>query len=491
MKNLFFPVLVVALIFFSSCHKDPIIKSSGVNLKFSADTVFLDTVFTSVGSSTYILKVFNPDNETVIVDNIRLNNPASYYRLNVNGTASNNISDVEILPKDSIYIFIETTNNQAPPNQIVYEDQIIFENKGTIQDVKLVTLVWDAEFHYPDNFIVAGSGANATIIPYSIIDCNDQWTRGERHVVYGYVVVDEGCELTIDPGVEVYFHENSGLWVFNGGKLTVAENATPGDSVLFTGDRLEPFYENSPGQWGGILGGIFIDDSATAIINNAVIKNAVNAIRLDTAQFQNQLTLTNTYILNSSRVGLYGGFGNVKAGNVVIANSGLYDLFCFGGNYEFRHCTFANYWSQSTRTTPAVVLTNFIDFQNADGSTFRRVRPLENAYFGNCIIYGNNTQELTLLEDQSNLFNYQFNNVLFKLNSIVNQRGFDISQPQFGSPLVNLDPQFVNFNLNNYALDSASQAVDQGNNTDANNFTLDIRGNIRQRPDLGALERIE
>ena len=482
-------LFLFAITILAACHKEMAFKSSGVNLEFSTDTIFLDTVFTTIGSSTYTLKVFNPANEAVKVDNIRFEDNSGYYRMNVNGIASNNISNVEILPKDSIYIFIEVTPGAATPNQLVYEDKILFENKGTRQHVNVVTLAWDAEFHYPTNFLVLGSGANSIIIPYSIINCNETWTSAQRHVIYGYAVIDEGCELTIDPGTEVFFHQNSGLWVFNGGKLNIAPNAIPGvsDSVTFMGDRLEPAFEDAPGQWGGVLGGIFIDDSAKAVINYAVIKNAVNAIRLDSAQFSDQLKISNSYILNSSRTGIYGGFGNLEAENLVVANSGLYGVYCFGGSYEFRHCTFANYWSGSTRTTPNVALTNFLDYTDANGTNQRIVRPLNNAYFGNCIIYGSNRQELNLLEDNAELFNYEFNHVLFKLDSDEEDRGFDINQPQFTNPLVNLNPRFINTSNNQYGLDSASQAINQGNNIDI--VTLDILGNVRNSPDLGAFER--
>lgn len=490
MKNILGFLSLILLISLASCHKDQPIKSQGVNLRFSTDTVFLDTVFSQVGSSTYTLKVFNPENETVIVDNIRLEKNSGYYRMNVNGVASNDINNIEILPNDSIYIFIEITSGGPIPNEIVFEDRIIFNNKGTEQDVKLVTLVWDAEFHYPTNFLVFGEGANSIVVPYSIINCNETWTSAKRHVIYGYAVIDEGCELNIDPGTEIFFHQNSGLWVFNGATLNVAKGIDPGlsDSVIFQGDRLEPSYEDSPGQWGGVLGGIFIDDSARAVINNAVIKNAVNAIRLDSAQLSDQLTITNTYILNTSRTGIYGGFGNVDAHNLVIANSGLHSLYCFGGNYRFVHSTFANYWNQSTRTTPSVVLTNFFDFTDSDGIGRRILRPLQEAYFGNCIVFGNNNQELGILNDNAEILEYEFNHGLFKLNRDTAERGFDINSIRFISPLVNLEPGFTNPSLNIYTLDSSSQAVDQGNFIDI--ITLDILGNTRNSPDLGAFERV-
>ncbi|MGB0176965.1 MAG: choice-of-anchor Q domain-containing protein, partial [Owenweeksia sp.] len=392
-----------------------------------------------------------------------------------------------------IYIFIEITPGACPTTEMVYEDRLLFENKGTQQEVTLITLVWDANFHYPDKFLVAGEGNNSVVVPYSIIDCNTIWRRGEKHVVYGYAVVDEGCELIIEPGVEVYFHRNSGLWVFNGGSLKVAEGLSPGnmDSVLFTGDRLEPAYENIPGQWGGLLGGIFIDDSARVIINNSVIKNAENAIRLDSAQFPDQLVISNSYILNTSRTAIFGGFGSVTAENLVVANSGYYGLFCYGGNYEFRHCTFANYWTQSTRTVPAVFLTNYFDFRNPDGSNLRVVRPLQKAYFGNCIIYGNNQQELSIEKDDADILNYQFNHVLLKLDRDEEDRGFDVNGPGFISPIVNFNPDFIDDEINSYDLQQSSAAIDQGNNQDALQVNLDIKGRIRNidgDPDLGAFE---
>lgn len=491
MKNILGLLIFCSIAIFSACHKDPTIQSSGVNLTFSSDTVYLDTVFTTVGSSTYTLKVFNPDDEIVEIDNIRLEKNTGYYRININGTASNNLNDVQILPNDSIYIFIEISPSGVIPNEIVFEDKILFNNKGREQSVQLVTLVWDAEFHYPTDYIVLGTSPNTVTIPYSIINCNETWTSAKRHVIYGYAIVNDGCELNIDPGTEVFFHQNSGLWVFNGGVLNIAKGISADfpDSVVFSGDRLEPGFEDEPGQWGGIFGGVFIDDSARAVINKTVIKNANNAIRLDSAQFPDQLLISNSYILNSSRTAIYGGFGNIKAENLIVANSGLYSFYGFGGNYRFVHCTFANYWSLSTRTTPSVVLTNFLDITNSSGNSQRIRRPLQSAYFGNCIVFGNNQQELSILEDNGEQLNYNFNHALLKLNTDLTQRGFNVSSAEFISPLVNLNPGFKNSGINNYGLDSASQAIDQGNFIDI--ITLDLLGNTRNTPDLGAIERIE
>ena len=52
--------IVAILIVLSSCRKDFSSEiSTGGELSFSKDTVYLDTVFTNIGTSTYNLKVYN------------------------------------------------------------------------------------------------------------------------------------------------------------------------------------------------------------------------------------------------------------------------------------------------------------------------------------------------------------------------------------------------------------------------------------------------
>lgn len=176
----------------------------------------------------------------------------------------------------------------------------------------------------------------------------------------------------------------------------------------------------------------------------------------------------------------------------MVANQGLYGLYAFGGNYEFRHCTFANFWNQSTRQESCVLLTNFLEFQDADGTIQRIARDLEKAYFGNCIIDGNNAQELTLAPDPNALFNFSFNEVMLKLDNDVEDRGFDITDPGFNTIYVNLVSSFKNRSNNDFQLDSLSQLVDQGNTNDGFVVPTDILGKVRNfngLPDLGAFER--
>ena len=71
MRYLFTFLICVLLISVSSCRKNFDTIPSFGNLEFSKDTVFLDTIFTNIGSATYNLKVYNrgePDSRRNVVD---------------------------------------------------------------------------------------------------------------------------------------------------------------------------------------------------------------------------------------------------------------------------------------------------------------------------------------------------------------------------------------------------------------------------------------
>src|SRR5690606_34759779 len=109
-RSLYFIITAAILLLWSSCRKDFDFEPSTGNLQFSKDTVYLDTVFTNIGSSTYNLKVYNRSNKDIVIPTVRLaQGEASHYRLNVDGMAGKVFENVELLAKDSMFVFIETT----------------------------------------------------------------------------------------------------------------------------------------------------------------------------------------------------------------------------------------------------------------------------------------------------------------------------------------------------------------------------------------------
>ena len=67
----FFLLIVLTTTLFS-CRQDFEFEDSTGNLEFSKETVYLDTVFTNIGSSTYTLKVYNKSDNDIKIPKIQL-----------------------------------------------------------------------------------------------------------------------------------------------------------------------------------------------------------------------------------------------------------------------------------------------------------------------------------------------------------------------------------------------------------------------------------
>jgi len=473
-------IIFFTLIMSSSCRKqDDFLSDKGATLDFSEKLVLFDTVFVTVGSTTKQLKVYNRNSKPVKIQSLRLaSGNASAYRLNVNGLSGKVFSNIEIKDKDSLYIFIEVTvpDPQSPNTPFVLADSIVFTLNGQQQDVDLVAWGQRANFIFPTDTI---SG----LPPYSVVSCNAVWDSLLPYVIYGYAVVDS-CTLTISEGTKVHFYNNSGLWVYPGGTLHV--EGTKEHPVQFLGTRLDPLYADIPGQWDRIW---INEGSIDNRIDYAIIKNGFIGIQTEEllTPLQNtprKLYLSNTIIKNMSGFGLFSRNYIIDSYNTVIGNCGLGGAaLTAGGDYLFRHCTFANYWSYNQRPFPSVYINNYSSDQN--GNTVPS--NLVNATFGNCIVYGNKESELSLEFTSSAQSNYVFDHTLIKVDN-----NFNTATPQFINILKNKNPRFVNYSNNIFELDTLSPAKDFGTNTYATgNALFDLKGIMRNLPDLGAFERVE
>jgi hypothetical protein len=475
------PFIILFSVLGSGCKKD--IANGGETLTFSEDTVLFDTVFTTIGSATRQFKIYNPSNNEVNISSIMLaGGNQSKYRINIDGLPGIAFSNISIPGRDSLFVFVDVTldpNNLAQPG--IVTDSILFNTNGNIQDVDLAAFGWDADFTFPTVF-------NNPIGPYTFLDCNIIWTSAEPHVIYGWAVVPDGCTLTIEEGTNVYSHKNSGIIVDEGGTLIV--NGTPLNPVTFASDRLEDFYEEQAGEWNSIW---LYAGSVNNEIHGAIIKNGNVGVRVDSlaANENPNLVMTNTRIENMAGVSLFSIESTIEAYNCIFGNAGQYSAaLSRGGDYKFYHCTFGNYWVNGNRQTPTLLLNNWIE---SDGATF--TYDLNQAYFGNCIVYGNNQTEIGLDENEASIFNFEFDNCLLR----VNLDDVDVSDlAEFHDIIYNEDPEFVNPSEEDFALDTLSPAFNAGDisitNTDFGILGTDILGNSRPYgpgPDLGAIERQE
>jgi len=507
--------------FWSSCRKDFDFVPSNGTLQFSKDTVYLDTVFSNIGSSTYTLKVYNKSNSDISIPTLQLTRGEnSMFRLNVDGISGNGVrtgkvfEDVEILAKDSMFIFIETTIDietlAASEAQFLYTDAIEFDAGSELQKVELVSLVKDAVFIYPrrsvDNstgetiietlkFDIDGDGIEdeTNVQGRFLKDEELNFTNEKPYVIYGYAAVNDDKTLSIDAGARVHFHANSGLIITNGGSLKV--NGLPSidqelleGEVIFEGDRLEPSFENVPGQWQTIW---LFEGSVANEIHHATIKNSVVGILSDGNQDDSdKLNITNSQIYNSSNFGILGRGTSIYGENIVINNSGQ-SAFAgtYGGSYNFVHSTLVNYWTHSFRQFPSVLLNNFIIDQ--DNNTF--TNPLDAANFTNCIIYGSDNPEFILDKDETDDFNFKFTNCLLRFDaSELNISGdqYDFNNTAlYDNVIFNLDPEFLDAQNNKLNIPNGSPADNLGIlfGTLSSDLLNTSRG---ATPDLGAYESV-
>ncbi len=497
MRSTLLVVVLIVLIFsMGSCRKDFDTIPNYGNLEFSKDTIFLDTIFSNIGSSTYNLKVYNRGNDAITIPTIKLQNgPTSNYRLNVDGIASKEFENIDILAKDSIFIFVETTIDFNSIPDPLYTDKILFDNGNNEQEVDLVTLVQDAHFIFPNRNgleveTLTIDGEETNIQGRYLTDEELTFTADKPYVIYGYAAVPSGKTLTIQKGANIHFHNNSGLLIDT--NATLKAIGTLEDKIIFQGDRLEHQFDRVPGQWGTIW---IRNGSIGNELSNVIIKNAVVGTLVEGLSNSSSISLFNTEVYDCAAYGIFGRNTYIIGNNVVIGNAGQSSLACtHGGKYVFNHATIANYWNNSLRRLPSVIINNHFTFKNDSNEEVTEIRDLTQASFSNSIIEGNNNIELIVNKLGSSLFNYNFNNCLIKFNDINNTYS-DVEElnlnntAHYQNNIINGLPNFQNSFENMFSILTNSDAIGNGI---PSAITEDIKGNSRALSvDIGAFQFTE
>ena len=376
---------------FSACGDAAYADEREVQLTFSADTLSFDTLFTTVGSTTRRLTVYNRSGSDVRLGGVSLaGGRASRFRLNVDGDTSLVARNVELLDGDSLFIFVQANispNDAASP--FLVEDAILFSNG---QRLPLTAWGRNAVYHT----VPAGA-------PYSVVDC-EQWDHSRPHVILGTAAVLDGHTLALQAGDELYFHDGAILAFDTNARLVAHGSADR--PVLFTSMRHDGWYDSLPGQWQCLW---FTSGSDGNVIDHAIVENGTGGLRV----YPNaDLTVSNTVVRSMSDCAFIGQGGSIAGSNLLV-----YDCFASftvlrGGSYSFTGCTFADYWRYSARSLPSVVLTNYL--LNADGSV-REAADLLRADFTDCIVYGNRSDGEFMADGiEGYLLNYRFENSIVK-----------------------------------------------------------------------------
>ena len=464
-------VVVVLAFTLPSCHRNN--NADGVKLEFSADTVLFDTVFTTITSSTRSFTVHNTTGDPMVVDIVLAGGTQSYYSINVDGVAGTKFRDVEIPAHDSIFVFVKVNINPTDQNlPYLVTDSVMFYQKGRTQSVQLVAFGQDAHFIVPDH---TGGSLHYHIVAHEHEHVH--WTNDKPWVIYGWAVVDSLGKLTIDPGTKVYVHNGGGIWVYRYGNIHI--NGTLDEPVILTGDRLEPLFANDYAQWNSLW---INEGSEDNLIENAIISNSSYGIHLEALEefTGNKTIINNSVIHNNQMMGVRAEGAVLEMNNCQVSNNGKYSLALMVGDFTLNHVTVANYFSQSSRQTPAVAVTNNFDKTEVVGDQAYPVTYLgnANATFNNCIIYGTLDNEFGTGKKEGAELNYTLRNCIVRKDSLNNGHFLNCFSQ---------NPKFIATYGQNYNLQEDSPAIDAG--MEGLGITTDILGRPRNGvPDIGAYE---
>jgi hypothetical protein len=456
-------LLLVLLTWLSACRKDSFITSPEALLNLSADTLRFDTVFTSTGSVTQSVKIFNDNDQKIRLSYIRMGGGQNaLFRMNADGTETQDIRDLEIKANDSLYVFISVTiNPNAASLPFIVQDSLLIGYNGNEKKIQLEAY-----------------GQNAHFIRNGLITSDIVFGNDLPFVILGGLLVDVNTTLSINKGARLYFHADAPLIVDG----TLKVNGTKKDSVIFTGDRLDEDYRDLPASWPGIY---FRSSSNNNDLQYAIIKNAYQGLVADqpSVTASPKLNLRECIIDNIYEGGITGIQTSITAQNCLISNCGTNLLLVNGGNYQFTHCTIASYSNiYVLHKKPVLFLNNWDSIQSGI-----RSYPL-NASFINNIFWGDNgtvEDEVVVSKKGNNPFNVLFSHNLYKVQQ-------DPANATLTANLKNLNPLFDSINTGNRYYDfhlqtKPSPAINKGMPA---GIPFDLDGKPRDsQPDMGSFEK--
>jgi len=389
-------------------------------LTFSVDTLTFDTVFSSVGSTTRHFMVYNPNNETLRIEEVRLANAGKNgFRINMDGRKGERFSDIDIWKKDSLYVSVEVTVDPNGGNQpLLVEDSVLFYVNGVCQSVLLVAY-----------------GQDVHLLKGGVTFAHDTTLTADLpFLIYDSLMIAEGITLTVEKGVTMYMHNKAHIVV----EGTIKAKGTQNEPVIIRGDRLDYIetdvklpYDRTPGQWGGIRFGSSSFDNE---FDYVIVRNGVSGLAFCASQpDRKKIDIRNSQITNMSNNLLVAVNCHIEASNSEFTNATDSTVTLVGGKYAFIHCTIANYKLIGGRNmdSPSLIMSNRW-VVGEDATPY----DLTQASFDNCIIDGGHSADSThryggeILFDtreddaQGNdaTFNYRFNACFVKTARQDNER---------------------------------------------------------------------
>lgn len=371
---------------------------ASARLRFSVDTLDLDTVLIRTASATRTFTIYNDSKDGVSITDIAFEGEdRDRFLANVDGTFINAglTQSIDCRGKDSLIAFVQFNADSATTRPAQYsEARLVFTLKnGTQQSVTV-------------------QGYSLDAIPlYGHVFTADATLSAERpYVIYDSLVVAEGATLSLPAGTTLLFHSNTGLRVDG----TLKAEGTLAHPVTLRGDRFDDMFQNQAydridNQWEGLT---FSSSSYGNILTYTDLHASNRGIYCDSSDIsRRKLTIENSVIHNTRLDALRSICSQIFVGNSQISNAEGNCVTIAGGDAQFVHCTVASFNPFTNDRGNALVFTNTLNDQPC---------PLQRLEFYNSIITGYASDEIFGYqnEDETVAYNYGFYNCLLNTPEI-------------------------------------------------------------------------
>lgn len=464
----------------AACQSEILSDDPKDKLTFSHDTILFDTVFTSMGSSTKRVMVYNPNKNAVLIDRVDIASGRSF-RINLDGENQiENLRDITLRGGDSLFLFVRADIDPQDSNSpVLVEDTIAFYLNSQAQHIYLQAYGQDVE-------IIRGSGGR--------LDTTQLRLSGDKpYLIYDTLLV--AGNLTIEQGATIYMHAGAMIYAYG----SVRARGSLEKPIVIRGDRTDMLFDSVPyrvasGQWDGLyfihLDGTFRPKYELDYVD--ILSGSIGVYAYsESATLRPQMTLTNARIHNHSAYGLVLQNVDATVANTEISNCASYCVYLAGGKHNFVHNTIASYFgfpyttinihNNILREDVAAVYINNLSKNMAPTTTS----------FYNCIIEGARKNNLVLATPLSEYYEGRFVGNYMRADSLPASLAANNVYASDSDTVVfrNVYYRYQEYKYYDFHLDSLSPARGVADSIAAMAFPYDRSGLKRKaHPDAGCYE---
>ena len=476
-KGFYILILLIGLI---SCRQGVVSDDPTLKLQFSHDTVLFDTVFTTMGSSTKRVMVYNPNENALCIDQVSLRE-GRYFHINLDGENSmEELRNITLRGGDSLFLFVRAyIDPQKENSPVLVDDEIAFGVNGNVQTIQLQA--------YGQN--IRRIRNNKGLVVFQDLTL----TNDKPYLMYDTVAV--AGDLTIQAGATVYMHAGAMLYAYG----NVTAQGTQEEPIIFRGDRMDMLFDSVPyrmasGLWNGIylVNPVDMLPPTYKIEYMDILSGSVGLYVYSEAESNlPQLTLQNSRIHNHSIYGLVVQNVDASVVNCEISNCASYCVYLAGGKHEFVHNTIASYYGYP--------YTNLNIHQNilADDVAAVYINNLSKntaktvSSFKNCIITGGRKNNVVVATPFTEYYEGRFEGNYLRSDSLDEAfaKNNVYASDSDSTVFRNIYYLYKEYHYYDFHLDTLSPARGIGDSIVALPYPLDREGVQRKtKPDAGCYE---